>query len=131
MAILNADDYLDASEEVEEALGEEQRRNEMTPLIERLRAQGFTISCFVLAVPVLFEGTLPNGERFTFRCRGQKCALTVAGETFTRTTRLDGTPFEQYEAGHLGADETAEMLAHLLDKAGRTDVERRVRAATA
>lgn len=118
--------------EGEEGPGDpEELHQEMMSLIDRLHAQGITVSSYLPAVPVMLEGTLPSGKRFTLRCRGNKCALTVAGETVKRTTKLDGTPFEESEAGHLAAHGAADIFAHLLDEAGYADDAQRVRSVLA
>ena len=124
-------DELRKLEDEEGPSNPEELRQEMMLLIDRLHAQGFTVSSHLLAVPVMLEGTLPTNELFILRCRGNKCTLTVAGKTVARTTKLDGTPFEEWEAGHLAAHGAADIFAHLLDEAGYADAAQRVRSVLA
>lgn len=117
--------------ELTDTKGQRRHERKMLSFIERLRRQGFTITDHVFAVPVALEGKLPTGEDFYLRCRYQACRLTIDEEVQEQLTKLDGTPFEKWEAGCLTTHQAAKMLAHLLGKAGRPDAQRRVRAATA
>lgn len=121
------EDILDGSEE--EHAAQEQHRQEMLAVIARLHEQGIIVSDHVLAVPVVLAGTLPTSEEFTLRCRYRKCRLTIGDTIVERTTKLDGTDFEEYEAGCLTPREAAEMLATLLGAAGYADAQRHALAA--